>query len=820
MDLPYQRTVAQAPGEIHLEEVIQGFLDCDVPTVVSHFGYDGTKRIARWLRFLDVPLIRSLPVIRRLVPAGRIPDHPEAVAAAVRATGRVLQDVLGGLKFWGDLAGVTTGPQVLDRLASTIIAATKRPAARLLMFGGMFLFLKGLVAFLVQVFELQEGYFEAAFRFLAKVLGTPLLILGSICLVFLLTGKWFKKIAGEALDVYLRTADAHFYSLLKLWKVKRGEKNLRSLYRSVFLPEVDIRPGGEAPEENWLQFLCRPFAFEHSLTQDQGEKVDERFVCFRADRDLVTLLYRDFLDGGRGPILQRLDDKTSVQLLGNLVVQEIRVQTLGLTKKELRKLEWLDLAKDRILTLGPYFWFRFITESLAIEAAKLVMEYNTSCIPLAERELASSERLERLDRFLALREGRWDRAAEQRSARAMQRLGEPLTTQYFSALDFLTVDRERQENIRKQFGDQVLGAVRTDRKGLIREIFGTRPYHLLPRAERVFNPYVLYQRYLSGARVFLLPFVMTSKVVYMGVKQLIRVVEEVLGKEQKIESHLPRTAGFDVAIRKLNRMRKPFFMEALKLRAAIDVDYLGLRLPGQKKRQDGPSFEQDLDFIGALEAERRPIEKLRASALKDLRRFRNFLTEHGWMAANLRQFLDSLDPSGDLWEHRAEVVRAMVTAFITDHASLRSRLTSPEYVREFIEKACRETVIFRRAVVRFFKGLFRSCLPVGWRRRAMLKEYLERVPEFKQLSPRLRSKASRAFLSAPAETERILSMALEQARKEGNRKDAVLEELRRVAMDYPSWTRKVITVRAVQAITILDIKSYRDLISGLGGVRG
>jgi len=156
------------------------------------------------------------------------------------------------------------------------------------------------------------------------------------------------------------------------------------------------------------------------------------------------------------------------------------VQTLRLTRKELRRLEWLDLAKDRIITLGPYFWFRLVTEGLAIETAKLVMEYNSSCLPLGERHLASPDALRRFEEFLAVRRGRRGRAAEARAASALGRLGDPLTTQHFTAVDFLDRDPRREEETGASFGEEVLGALREDRRSLIRDIFGTRPYHLLP----------------------------------------------------------------------------------------------------------------------------------------------------------------------------------------------------------------------------------------------------------------------------------------------------------------------------------------------------
>lgn len=804
-------TASRAPGEIHLETVIDGFLECDAATVTSVLGHEGTRRAARLLRFLDVPLVRDAPVLRSLVASGRAADPPEAVAGAARSLGETLERLLGALKFWGDLSGITTGPQVLDRVAATIVAATRRPAVRLLLFGSLFLLAKLFVLALSSLFSVELSFFQTLFAVLLRILGLPLLVLGSVCLVLLLTGRWFKKIAGEALDVYLRTADAHAYCLLKSWKLSRLERDLRWLHRSVFAPEIKLRSPESAPSDDWVAFLSEsvlcagagPSRFEH----------DARFVEFLEARQLVCLLYRSFLDG---PILHRLDDRISVELLANLAVQEVRVQTLRFGKKDLRRLERLDLSKDRILTLGPYFWFRFITESLAIETAKLVMEYNACCIPVSERQLASPEAMARFEEFLSVRSGRHGRAAERRAKSATERVGEPLCTQHFSALEFLTVDPERDQAVRRIFGNEVLDALRSDRRWLIREIFGTRPYHLLPRAQRTLNPYRFYRRHLAGLRLFAFPVAVVGKLLWTGARQLCRLVKEVLGAEPAHESQLPRTAGFDVAVRKINRMRKPFFMEALRLRAAVDIEYLGLRLPGFEREERSHSVEADLDFIGASRAERRPFEQAKAHALRDLRRFRAFLDERGLLSADMETLLGTLDPSGLLWKHRGEVVRALVTAFVTDHGSMRTRLTAPESVRRRIEDAIEERKPLARRIGAFSLAAIRSLLPAGRRRRALIREYLEASAEFRELPSRLRRKISRTFLNAPAGTEEILSMALDHLRSGGAGVDGVLEQLRRVALEYPSWTRRILSVRALQAVTVLDVESYRDLVHALG----
>ncbi|MGH9362112.1 MAG: hypothetical protein ACRD2T_09355, partial [Thermoanaerobaculia bacterium] len=537
--------------------------------------------------------------------------------------GETLQRFLGTLKLLGDLSGITTGPQVLDRLATAMIAATNRPATRLLLFGALFVLLKALFDML------NVGFLEWPLRKLEPILGLPLLVLGSACLLVLLVGIWFKRIAGEALDLYLRTADAHFYPLLKTWKRQRLDADLRSLYRKVLLPECRLRGGAAAGEDEWVEFLRRSFLAAGSEASHAPPPADPRFAPYHEDWDRVALLYRDFLDG---PLLHRADDTTSLQLLGGLVVQEIRLQTLGFSRKDLRKLEVLDLGKERFFGLGPYLWFRFITESLAIECAKLVIEYNTSCIPLEQLPHASPRARQRFEEFLAARRGPWEAAVERRAGRAMRSLGEPLATDEFNALSFLAVDPERDAAVRRLFGEDVLRALVRDRRGVMRDVFGTRPYHLLPRERRVLNPYRLYLRYLAGVRIFFLPVVAALaglRVAAAGLHQVVRLVNEVLGWDCALQGQPARAAPFEVAVRKVHRMRKPFFTEALRLRAAVDLEYLGLSVVKLAAGEGTPGFRADLDRLGALQSERRPIEEARQAALGSLRRLRGLLAGLG-----------------------------------------------------------------------------------------------------------------------------------------------------------------------------------------------
>lgn len=817
MPLPYVPRAMEARGEVHLERIVHLALDCDAAQVISVVGREGASRIARWIRFLDVPVLRWGPIFRRLAPAARQKDDAEAVATAAHDLGGLLQSLLGAMRFYADLTGISTGPQILDRIATTIVAASKRPAVRLLIFGGAFLLLKGLLLLLEALLGIQIGFLDAILRPLLRLLGWPLLILGSLCLAVLLWGRWLKRVAGEALDVYLRTADAHFYGLLKTWKAGRSDDDLAALFDSVLAPEMKLRAAPGERREDWIARLgeeVQAGRSGHPLAPGCGLSLRPAFV---EDRSILLLLYQDFLDG---PILDREDDKTAVQLLGNLGLHDLRRQTLGLSRKEIRKLEDLDLQKDHLLGPGPYFWFRFITESLAMETAKLILEYNTSCVPLEELPYAGTEKRERFESFLASKACPWSYATARRASKGMDHLGESQTTAHFTSLHFLAPSEWLDEQVEQRFGGAVLNALRRDRRCMVRDIFGTRPYHLLPRNQRVLNPYSVYQRYLSGARFIFLPLLLAwavLRVVASITREVFRLVRDILGHGEAAGPGPSREANFDVAVRKINRMRKPYFMEALRLRAAVDIEYLGLRLPGFEREEGGPSYQDDLDFIGALESERKPIEARRAAALRDLRRFRALLAERGWIGSGMELLLKELDPTGALLKKRGEVLRALVTAYVTDHRSLRSVVTCSEEARRFVEQAGQR----EQKLGGVIRGLARDAgaliLPGARRRRRLLLEYIGKASELGGVAPAAVRKALREFQAASPETERAVTLAIQRlnARQVGD--DLVVDVLQEVAREHPLWTRKVILVRTLQALTVLDIRGYRDMIYSVGG---
>src|SRR5262249_2399846 len=142
----------------------------------------------RYLRLLDVPGIRRLPVFRNVV-AYREKSPAEAVALAANYLGHLIQRGLNVIYFLADLQGTLSPPVFLDRLGATIVNPTRTPAKRLLWLGSAFLF----VFLVVQTVAVLKP-FQAVVDKVQTLLGWPVIILGVICLAFWSLGAWFRKI--------------------------------------------------------------------------------------------------------------------------------------------------------------------------------------------------------------------------------------------------------------------------------------------------------------------------------------------------------------------------------------------------------------------------------------------------------------------------------------------------------------------------------------------------------------------------------------------------------------------------------------------------
>ena len=508
--------------EIPVEAVVERLIQMTPERLVDRMGPSFVHAVDRYLRLLDLPIIRRLPVASNLV-VYREKSPAEAVALAANYLGHLIQRALDVAYFLADLHGTLSPPVFLDRLGATIVNATRTPAKRLLFLGGAFLVL----FLIVQAVPVPSSLRDVVDK-VQKLLGWPVIILGVICLGLWTLGAWFRKIANQSADFCERIVEAQFAAHTKSLKSRRRDQDAQFLSERVIDPELLLRssddrvaiPDGPGKDED----ASRPgrFLFEN------------RELAFLRN---VRLLYQDYLDGSP---LHRSDTKASIQLLGNLALTNLRRSHLRHLLRESRMLDRLDLSRAGGLFGGPYLWFNYITRLLVQETALLILDYNRHAIPV-DRLACSPEPLRAAFRnWLAARlkvdpdeiwlpdpvEGARDEGTSpvgwvqptvrgrQRSAwvshlalQTRRREADAfLETVEFTAVDFLADDAERDAEIQSRFGPQVAELVRHDRQQNVRRAFRSFPLHELPASTRTINPFALYETYLAGGRVVLLPF--------------------------------------------------------------------------------------------------------------------------------------------------------------------------------------------------------------------------------------------------------------------------------------------------------------------------
>ena len=150
--------------------------------LIDQMGPGFVTSADRYLRLLDAPLLRRLPMIRNLV-AYREKSPAEAVTLAANYLGHLIQRFLDMVYFLADLQGTLSPPVFLDRLGATIVNATRTPAKRLLWMGSAFLLLFLIVNALPFPVPFR-GFVDQ----LQNLLGWPVIVLGVICLGFWLLG--------------------------------------------------------------------------------------------------------------------------------------------------------------------------------------------------------------------------------------------------------------------------------------------------------------------------------------------------------------------------------------------------------------------------------------------------------------------------------------------------------------------------------------------------------------------------------------------------------------------------------------------------------
>ncbi len=761
--------------------------DVAVETAIVQLHALQTEDIAVWLsrrdlasldrvvRVMSAPFVRSLPFVRRLA-VHPLPDAPEErIVQLGRRVARLLEQWRERTLYFADLHGILTGPQILDRIATAIVVATSRPAVRLLIFGSLF----ALVWLL-----LGENHFLG--RFLKNFVATPLLVLGGVCLVLLTLGRWLRRIAGEASDSLHRTSEAHFQSLVELRKLRHEEQDLQFLVRRVFPVELPVAQAAAA--------LRRRIARQRGRTAPPSESEPP---SLQSQLDRLALLYLHGLDGA---LLHQGDITTSQQLLANLSLENIRTLYLRYDRRERKRLARLALDVGRLRS-GPFLWFQFIAESVATEAAKRVLEYNRNCLTRAERERATPQRVQAFEAWINSRLGQ----EYGRTLAPVRTTDGCYATTEFTALDFLNVDEERERRVEQLFGPRVLAAMRHDRRAMAREIFGMRPLDRLPRSRRTVNFYLLHRKHFAGGRSLLIPLWLawqTVRGVWVGVRRLVRIVEEILTPRLAAARAVRGEASFAVARRKIHRMKGQGLLEAMRMRAAFDPEYCGVPATwSDAQTVDAISeLERDLDFLGMAAHERTDLHQI-AAATKEL-----VLDWHA-RVATLPPLVTERDPVV-----RRQAESAATIAWLTDLQQTRTLLQATAWRDELVALVETDCEAWSwQPVRRCLRWLLRGC-----RRhpaRAWLAAHPGDGPAFR--SRRARRRLCRAYDLDVLQTRRFVD-AWAALPAGTDPVTAALARLRAVAEDPLPIARDLTALRAVQSLSVLDVRNYRELVFEIG----
>ena len=766
---PVGRRLPPAPAasldsrELRVEEVIAHLQSATPAAVSEEIGRSLARSMARWCRAFDVFGLRRLPLARDLVAAGRLPGPYDTAAHLANRAGQILQGVLDRVYWFADLHGTVTAPQLVDSVGEWMVKGTARPARRFLLFGGLFLVLSYLASLV------PNAALQTLTGLIERVVGTPLVVLGILCLLPLLIGLWFRQIAGEATDYCSRVAEAQFLAATKDLKRRLAARHRALLERRVAVP---------------------------GATEAVGTTVE--------------LLWQDYLEGAP---FHRSDTRTTTQLLGNVALLSLRQTRLRYGRRRLKQLRRLDLAHTRGSIRGPYLWFHCIARSLAQQTARLLVDYDGFAIPLSRAETADDGEIRR---YLAWLGRRLHRPVQQSDlappfrTRAAGLAPEPATAgrkrenrpdafqaSDFTSLHFLSNAPELEADIRRRYGDPVADLMRRDRRDNIRRVFRTYPLHRLPKERRTFNPLRFYQRHLAGGWALLFPFKVAlwlARLAWRGGRALAAGVREVLRHRVADMAALETLDPFAVAVRKIHRMRKPVFMECLEMRAEFDPEYLGVRLAPDRQSPADPllTVEEDLALVRAAASVRRRFGRMAAERRRQVAEFRAWCPRLG---------LASCD---------GEAQRAAAIAYTIDYRGVRGRLEAVRVLqRAFAEADAGSPPTAGRRRAGWTKWL-------PWTR-ARMNRCLDRLSDqlaLGNLTPQRRSVFRNLLFQIPR-----LRRSAERVAGKDAPKDPIEDArqvLAAVARDPATWTQQLVVLRTVQTLSVLDLMSYCELVAELG----
>jgi len=761
--------------DIPAERLLDRLESVEPDTIEPLLGESIVNQLARVIRTLSIAPFRWLPLVRRCVPTNAAAkSNVVVVAEASQKTAAFLRTIHDGWFWFADLYGTVTPSQFVDRIGGILVKSSFRPAYRLALFGGILL----LVEIVLRIVTIDA---LAPLRgFLKNFVGTTVMMLGGVCFVVLGLGWWLQRVAREATEFYEKAVNAQFLLLTESIRPRYLERDAEILFDRVLQP--DWPDSDQQSREERVVGLSQ--RFRDSLLRTTIADHDATLFPFV---DRLVLLYRDWLDGA---MFTTSDTRATDQLLGNTALRQLVLTSRRITKAVQKSISQVDLENQKSLT-GPYIWFHFISQSMAHSVARLLVDYNRQAIPLHELDHCGPEQRRVYARWLDA-EAEAEPASDAVTAGADEAI---YVTTAFTALHFLDADPAREAEVEVRFGSGVVERMRRDRALLVRRTFGTLPLHTRPRSERVVNLYSLYKSWIAGGRLFLFPlFVLVAafKGLGRGIAWLYRAVQEIRNPERRTVRLDAAQADFRVAARKIRRIRGPVAERCARLRAMLDPAWLGTPLPGEEgTRLVGVDAETDLEFLQVGPALEREIEDERRLSRDNMRRLDAAIAD-GLLSRMAEQL--GLAPSTFQTRNHLRVAGVSVHG---DLYGIRSHL----FARSIIDDVFRQTTLTPR---------LRETLSPRVKLRTTFRKYWKAHCAGQSIS-------KRAAWSAVLSNENGVADALVAWSQHGESVTQHGEQLLGRLLLHPGRvTEQLLTLRAVQTLTVLDVLHYREQVLELG----
>ncbi len=742
----------------------------DPVQVEVDLGSWSTERLASALAYFNIVPFKYLPFFRDLARAGNCRDSATAVCQAAGAVSVLAEKAEALIHVFADFRGVGTGPQLLDRFASMVVKTARRYATRLLITGTLFVF----VTLLVNISGISMLAPVAAF--FQKILGIPIIVLGFFSTLVLCGALYLQRLAGEAIESWHKTAEAQFINLGTEEKALTSRDDRGFLSRRVLNEEEKVL----------------------------GNETDYARKQLEMRKDKVDYLYRDWLSGA---MLHKSDIKLAEQLLGNIAIQQLRGCSLHESASQRRQREKRSLAAANASLFKPLFYFRLVVDTLSVETAKLIVEYNRAAVPLTELPHLTDEERAQYNAWIG-------QEAQGRRQRGSLPWNTEFRTTFFTARHFLSPHPAVLESITQHFGESVTRRLRRDRVSLIKEIFGLWPLNLGD-----INPYLFYQRYCASFRILLLPLRLlwwSLKGLCFVVKRTSFLLQEIRGTVPPAEVNRNVPAPFSVARRKIVRIRQGMLEEATQLRAMIDPQFLGIEPLQNNKLTDEAPGKKDLEYFEDASGMNGLLVRKRKRAHGDAVRFQLFLKEEGWDGHSFAQAARILccGHHSEPCSNPEEVVRACFLAYCLNWHNCKVNLHAEKIVMEFFGRLRRhaqpEMNLLPRLRIRLLVSLklFRKKNRCA---RSLYRSLLHLIPEKK-----LHSQLLPLFLSAEESIINAASLVIGHEPLRRSRYTAGRRELQKIALTPSFWSDHLITIRTLQSIAILDIMTYVRMVYALG----